>query len=423
MLAIQLLKNHTQFRMKILWLKCDCYLPIHPQFSLAFSQAILNDPLAAGKRVRELGYEALLLGFYDSKQSGESLEQRDIKPWIALWKETGIKLGFKPHLSPNSLGCPLDPNYQNRMEKGLLDFLNRFPSTDFIFWESNLLSPAFDAHTLACDATKLDLIWEEIQLLERLLKKNYKLLFYIPAQVPEWFSALSHLVGSNTTLVFSALEGCPWDDHLPLHPYWSHLCPLSDVLPMPMMNLGSGKWLNIPLDLLERCRGYKVDGPLVLAPHLPGYGGALECSLWLGSQLTLPHFSVELFAQKWLAKQRPDLSFEEWQKLVKTVRRIATEIQSCHHSKELYRLKIEHLWGEIKYEKLRLEIKKERSEGSPSLADYFFAFAQDMRTILYDVSRKWNIPLLGIDQKKIEFDWQSPVGKKILSENLFQKKE
>lgn len=408
-----------------LWLKSDRLVPLNDQIAVPVPSAWLQSPFECSARLRELGYNALLLGLRDADEPVTESSELHFE----------IPVLIKPHL--DARGCPLDPKWRARLSR-LLDYLcQRVPNMHAVVWESGLLDPSYSQHP---DATQADLVREEMQVVEQAVAGRARLIFYVPAQQAKrqagWIPFLCDEAGKDTAIAFSAVNGPPWQDHLPLHPFWEVLANSPDVSSthlMPIVNLGmvglgNGLWPCVPFDLFERCLArcvrHRFAGPIVLADQLPGKGGALECSLWMGAQGN--DVSAELLAQKWLSKRRSDLEYEAWAGLMRKTREIAIEMRTLEEMKsnEHKRLLLESLAARLKFMASHYEAQdksqllgevatsKASFPSSPTLFDYFTGFICEARTLL-----SFNAGQLG--QTKVDDFWKSETGNKIRKENLF----
>ncbi|MCE5316664.1 MAG: hypothetical protein LLG04_04795 [Parachlamydia sp.] len=402
-----------------LWLKSDRLVPLNNGVSVAVPSVWLPQ---CSDRLRELGYNALLLGV-----RGE-VPQESASSWIP----GDIPLLIKPYF--DTRGCPLDPSWRGRMIPCLDTLCRRIPNLCGIFWESGLLDPSYSSHSSASDATLADMVFEEMRILERAIDGRTRLIFYVPAdkvgRQAGWISSLCDEAGGETSIAFSSVKGHPWHDHLPLHPLWEVLAaspdvsstPLMPIVNLGMVGMGNGLWPCVPFDLFERCLArcvrHPFEGPIVLADQLPGKGGALECSLWMGAQ----EGSAEFLSGKWLRSRRQDLDYEAWRTLMRKTREIAIEIRSLveqGRKQEHNRLLLDSLLARLKFLKCHFETQ-EKSQQLPTLFDYFCGFVCEAGTRLIESAHSLNVSLYGQTMREdAEGFWKSEVGKKIQSENSF----
>lgn len=426
---------------KTIWLKSDGLIPLNAEIAVPFSSALLH--AKCKDRLDELGYPGLLLGLRDAGQ--------ELKP--EMWQTDSLlnvlaerwdrSLIIKPHLHPSLEGSPRDPSWVDRMRHALDTLCQRLPFLDALFWESGLLNPSFAQHPSAADATEADLVLEEMRCVEKALGGRTSLIFYVPTdeeharRQSRWLPVICDEAGDRTSIAFSSFRGSPWHDHLSLHPFWEILASSPDASATPLMPIvntgmvgqGEGLWPNIPFDIFERCLSrcvrHRFEGPIALANQIPGYGGSLECSLWMGARCS--EESAELLADKWLKSRRLDLDFEAWRSLMRRTREMTLEISALKtmdakkgkHSHEFYRLQIESLLARLKFVQSNYETGP-KPGALPALADYFSAFSYEARRLLAEAARALNVSIFGqttMDEK--HSFWETPEGRKILHENTF----
>lgn len=375
-----------------LWLKADSLVPVEEGISVAFPKFCMQHPRPCAERLTELGYNALLLGMHEALQERVDwplLEKASLEKALTVWKESH-HLILKPHL--HFSGCPKDPNFLAKMHKALQALCQRLPFLDAIFFESGLLHPAFEQHPLAFDATRADLVLEEMRAVEEALAGRAALIFYVPTdrQNPKrevtLLSTLCHEAGSKTAIAFSARHGAPWQDYLPLHPFWRAAVPSAiPIVNTGSIGLGNGRWPALPFDLFERCLTRPhFAAPIALSPYLPDVGGTLECSLWIGAQMAKTALPSELLAEQWLKWRKPELDYESWRSLMEKGRAIALQlavITSLKKDREWYRLQIESLLARLKCESLSFE------------SEYFTAFASEVQSLLVEAAKDLNVSL------------------------------
>jgi hypothetical protein len=318
-----------------LWLKGDSRMQIAEEVAISLPTSILQDPAQSAARMRELGYNTLVLGLHDSTHATHLLEPSKFEAWLHAWE---LPLIIKPHCR----------------KKGLDALFQRLPSIDAIFIESH---PDDDL-----EATQADLLVAEIKEWEEALQGRARLIFYVPfkeqnakRQARE-LSLLCKEAGQNTSIAFSAFQGAPWEDYRPLHPFWGLLAQASELSETPLIPLvntgligfGEGRWPAMPFDLFERCFSRCMrppfERPIALANQLPGKGSTLECSLFVGARLGLSEKSAEILAEEWVREAH--LDFEPWRLMMRKGREIALEmaVPSKTH------MQIEGLLARLKYE-------------------------------------------------------------------------
>ena len=167
-------------------------------------------------------------------------------------------------------------------------------------------------------------------------------------------------------------------------------------------------------------------GAIVLASHLPGYGGILECNLWMGARFLLSKEPAILLAERWLKYRRQDLDFASWLKLVRKMRDLALELSALSNQKrvasyshEVYRLQMESLMARLKFEQSCYASQKMQGE-RPTLSDYCSGFVFDARRQLSAIAQAMNVSLFWQEmaEEKSSF-WTTRSGAKIVSENSF----
>ncbi len=391
-------------KMLPLWPKSDSGVQIGDGVEVAFPSSFIQYPLQSAERIQELGYNALVLGMHESlpEKMGNFT---DLEKALHIWKQQGLSLIIKVH------------------ELRLDTLFKRLPFLDAIFWESR------GAQNSTLDATQTDLATEEMRTLEQALNGRSRLIFYVPPDLKNpkrqarCLKTLCEEAGGKTTIAFSSRQGAPWQDHHPLHPFWESAAPLMPLVNTGLIGLGEGSWPTVPFDLFERCfpRCKGFQGPIALVNQLPGFGGALECSLWIGAQMAASFDSSELLAESWLKQRRPDLDFDSWRHMMQKGRAIALEITALKHAtkdkklQELYRLQCESLLAQLKFE--QSFFANFREGGSPSLSDYFSTFAEEARGLLLEYAKALNVSLFSANAMK-----QKAVPEKriILEENFFQ---
>lgn len=398
-----------------LWLKCDRLVSLNDEIAVPVPSAWLQFPSQCAARLSELGYNALLLGLRDNAEEATRISHREL--------HFEIPILVKPQLDVR--GSPLDPTWRARILSVLDTLCRRMPDLHAVVWESGLLNPSYTS----ADATQADLVIEELRFVERAVNSRARLIFYVPVdqdraeRQARWLPTLCDEAGKETAIAFSAVRGCPWNDHLPLHPFWEEAAaspdvsstPLMPIVNLGMVGLGNGRWPCIPFELFERCLArcvkHRFEGPIVLADQLPGKGGALECSLWMGTQGY--GFSAELLAGQWLRSRRSDLNYEAWRSLMRKTREFALEMRALEEMKSIEhkRLLLESLSARLKFLTSYYDAQ-EKPQRLPTLSDYFSGFVCEARNLLSSHGS-----LLG--QTKLDDFWKSEIGNIIRDENLF----
>jgi hypothetical protein len=402
---------------KILGLKCDSQVSLTREMALTFPSSFLSMGPAAPKRAAELGYGALIFGFQDSPVEKRG-ELRELDAVMEICRAHGLKIIFKPYLEPSAPVSPLDPNYA--IPEAIDRLCRRFPEMETLFWESQLHHPAFESDPLAQEATQADLVVEELRRLEAALAGRASLLFYVPfdekraERQARWLPRLYEAAGPKTRLAISSVGGAPWHCYQRLHPFWGLSLEAFPILNLGLIGQGEGLWPILPFDLLE----FPREDIIVLADHLPGRGGFLECSLWLGTQPQAR--STSLLAESWLKRNRPDLNVCEWLRLGRRTRALALEVTGLKGTQlphEVRRLQIESLVAQLKFEQSYWEAQRRRAA---DLTDYFAGFAYEAKRLLVEAAKLANVTLFGLSlsDEKSSF-WKTPVGRKIVNENSF----
>ena len=340
--------------MRPLWLKADSLLSITEEIALAFPLLLMQHPIEAAQRVKELGFDALILGLHEPNQ--EAKRREGSLDWLKSLKKEGLRLIAKPH-SKKPMTVPF---------------------IDVIFWEYQSLFPS-------TEATQADLLIQELRWIEA---QTPELIFYVPfdGQNPKRQAKalvkLAEEAGPKSAIAFSAHQGAPWQDFIPLHPFWEKVADCSETPLMPLLNTGlieRGESCrpNLPFELFDRCfsrcREQKLLHPIALANRLPGYRGCSNAGSGSGTQMALTGQPAELLSASWLKQSTPDLDFESWQRLMRQGREITRALKNQNTKKLCFRRNSSS--EEAFFENRESGIE----DASLRLSDYFFALASDAK--------------------------------------------
>lgn len=262
-------------------------------------------------------------------------------------------------------------------------------SSDFIFWESQWQQIDFFHHADAENYTRLELITQELDRVERALPNDVELIFYIPGEASaSWIPQICDAAGPKTHIAFSAVAGEPMQDHLGPHPLWKILNEIPDSSStklLPIVNLGMigqgwGLWPTIPFDIYERyfCRLRGKDpfaGIIALVPAVPKGHGFLHCALWTGAHLLQKEWQgVDILIEEWFRLFKPDINYFRFADTLKGFRTLTLEASLLRDRDN------KSLAEAIKARLLHFEqlLEKEHS----SLKDSFTYFAADLRRMI-----------------------------------------
>lgn len=366
------------------------------------------------RRLLSLGYNSVIL---TSKEGVVSL-----KKLCDCMHAYGLKLFIKPN------SCS---------KKSLSELFQDLPKLDGIFYQAEGCHSELIDLSCSQEATRRELMLEEMQLLRKAIPSAAELIYYLPAadsieaaEQSLWLPrALPH-VTENTILAFSAVSGNPTADHLPSHPLWEKLRgmpTLSSPALMPIINIGAvdqgeGLWPTLTFDLLERfaalCQRHHFAGLIGLVHSLPAEGSLLDCCLWVGAQIQWKERSIQPVASSWFAARRPDLDFLTNANALKELREVAINLsllrahylkQTDQISREQCRCLIERLWVQVKGLELRFDSSKGSSNARPNWSDYYIFFARDARRLILFFIRhlQLSLPNLGRFEESGSGFWTS----------------
>lgn len=276
---------------------------------------------AVCSRVVELGFNAVMAGFWDSS---------------ACWNEESRLALRQLSLAAEAFELKLIAPFYD-------DLFKDCPSLHAAFFQSRLLKEAQPSERY----TRLEQHHREMQRLEQLCPKDCQLIYYLQPEghaealaQTEWIPSLQDLAGNRTIIAFPAVAAAPWEDHVPPHPLWENLrrSPDTSATPlMPLINAGSvrqgeGLWPTLTVDASSRyigaMRRHAFAGALCLTAEVPRRQGLLDCSLWTAGQLQWRYSPSEWLLERWLPAGTTPLVFQVLRlsrELLLAIRRLGAE--------------------------------------------------------------------------------------------------
>jgi len=305
-------ENTPRFPLRPLRLSSSMNHTVSPNVSLSFPEILRTDQEIDQlcKMVIEFGYNAIILGSQSLIASNN--DPIDLSRALACIKDFGIRLIVQPTLTPipslpTSSCCPLNPSFQDWVQRAITDLFHHLPEIDAILWKSYCLEPDYFNSEEARDATSADLVTSEVQLIENLLPEGASLIYHLPALDLEmaegqsrWFSMFCDDVGPSTAIAFSSRI----NEQL-LHPFWKTLrqCPDVSATPLiPMLQMDDDQaQLDQVQEVLARCRRHRFAGVIGQVNQLPEKADALHEKLWVLGQALWRDLPPQLLAETWAA--------------------------------------------------------------------------------------------------------------------------
>jgi hypothetical protein len=420
-----------RFTLRPLWLMGTHGLPLTPNFTLAlppFLSYLKEDQIeSCCQKIIELGYNAIVLGsFLPSliKRSGFQLKQ--LVSFYRALHHHQLKMILKPTLEGNipieDTASEISCLFRELERMGLLP--------EAFLWESQL--DRLENDPRQCGKTALEEVVQECQEIEGGLEGRSRLLFFIPSKDGEsaaeqstWLLEACQAIGHKVSLVFSAVAGPAFQDHLAPHPIWERLRQTIDPIYTPLMPLlntgglgqGEGLWPVIPFDLYERyytaCQRHNFEGILTLTPSLPSHHGFLACNLWVGGQLQWRNESPDRLLQGWFKAFWPKDDYGQYRSLLAEIRSLMLE-RSClkaglkNFEYGESRFFIEMLLIRIKI--LQIKLREEKlslfTSFGPELPQCFACFAYYFKEELSEWARTRNLPFDRQGEENADLFWR-----------------
>lgn len=275
------------------------------------------------------------------------------------------------------------------------------PAVDYVYYPS----PYMDD----CSKTQLERAVSEAFKIIKYLHKHSTLIFQ-PHQTESvhWWNKLLDELPDKTILAFPTHER---NGHL--HPFWDILHSSIDVSStsiMPILNagclgIGEGLW---PLmladhieDVLLKCNSHSFSGFLSLAANMPAYEAWGSLNLWIAarSQWVNPICSCQDIAKDWFKLYRPDIDLQLCLEPIKLLTDLTHKVVNWLEDEstpttECWRSKLEFAFSYLKLiSGYAWENYTACNSAYPSLEDYFRYCYVDLRSLLFHLILKHQIPI------------------------------
>lgn len=285
--------------------------------------------------VVELGFNGIVL-----KQS-----EGEISKQAARW---GLKVFVRPSIPPLwAKLSPFEPEYRIELER-LVEVLKENCFFDGLYWESPYFSADCRDILLPKAKLRIELHLEELQALEQVAPVLYTIP-PIPSETYPFlvrhFSILQRAAGPQTSILFSANDGNPFEDHLPPSPIWSGRKSAG----LPYVGL-DGK--EEPLFIMDRAKKllfHPLDGACIMMQRPPKQGGYEEANLSLLAEVLWSKRGPEEALKEWVVLNRPHLANDL---------PLVTSLSSCLPRLSLFQAISEHGCANLSQE----EVKAHRDE-------------------------------------------------------------
>jgi hypothetical protein len=427
------------FPLRPLWLGSSFKVQLNEGFSLGIPKFMTLTDIdsvseSACKRIKELGYNALIIGAWGAIESIAETPSSSVNSWFKAFKQHGIAVIVKPSIlkTEQEAACPLDPNWSSSILP-CISGCSELIDASYVLWESLFQHPNFIDEELAEYMTHKDLAVMEMQKIESELAEGQSLIYYLSSRTSSnakrhalWIPSLLDDAPKGTTIAFSSLSGSPFHSQLSLNPLWKALknrkCPSSTAL-LPVFNAGAveegeGLWpllLGSSLNkVLSRMHGHCFSGMIALSNSIPAEGNFLDANLWMAGQSTALGENSESLLESWLNthyfsdNEEIIPLLELSQSVINTLsllRANANGTTAHPLSPECCRAKAESLRSQIKelecdYKMISRKLKTKDSASKPSLLDYYPYFIYDAQRILYGTGQQLKIPLPNLMNKE-----------------------
>ncbi|MBA3237703.1 MAG: hypothetical protein H0T62_05045 [Parachlamydiaceae bacterium] len=435
-LADYLGESHPRFPLRPLWLKANIEIPLSPHMTLHLPDFMLAEDASLllprfCKRLLECGYNAILIGtqVYSKTTpipSPQSTSSPDLKAMLQQFHDHGIKVILKPSIALDSHTFSFfEQKVQTLLMTSIDTLFQLFPDIDAFFWESLWQTEAYRSHATAFESTDPEIVLSEVRLLEKCLKKQAKLIFYLPNssekeayQQVRWLPSLVDDMGPGSILAFNAVCGALYDDHENNHPLWNALrespdtsaTPLMPILNVGLIKQGEGLWPTTNFELIDRflsrCYRHQFIGAIGLTGHLPQAGSVLDCNLWVLGQSLWRNLPVTLLAETWFKAFRPKENPLFCLKIMALARSIALDMsflranfEGKDSTSEPLKNEAAKIFGDsvlarLKQIKWLLDNQKiQKFSQTPSIKEHFPFFARDIKQLLTAFLPTFNLPL------------------------------